>query len=213
MKKETFVMLMNGLEKSKTNTSEMVNEITQTLKKYRPDQMDFISDAGVIFEDWSLTDSVVEAVAKDFNYSSAEDDITWWVYESEFGKKYGYIYYNDKKIDVSNAELLYDALMFLEEEEKRNKKAPESPSPTTTDRYPNHTLKSLFDEINEAINHKPAEWRRGQFVFNYIDEKYGIAREVQFKHGIDCFYDDNNIDKFLNCAATLLNKRDKQTNI
>ena len=34
--------------------------------------------------------------------------------------------------------------------------------------------------ILTAMQKKPKEWRDGQFVFNYIDEMYGVARYVQF---------------------------------
>ena len=39
--------------------------------------------------------------------------------------------------------------------------------------------------------------RLGQAVFNLIDEMYGVARITQFKYGIDCFYNDNMIDNFI----------------
>lgn len=43
----------------------------------------------------------------------------------------------------------------------------------------------------------PSCWRKGQSVFNVIDKVFGVARTVQFEDGIDCFYNDNNIDKFI----------------
>ena len=40
--------------------------------------------------------------------------------------------------------------------------------------------------------------RKGQAIFNYVDENYGpVARQVQFEDGIDCFYDDSKIDEFI----------------
>lgn len=56
------------------------------------------------------------------------------------------------------------------------------------------------DEVFEAINKKPSYWRDGQAVFNYIDEIYGVARQVQFIDDIDCFYDDDNIEAFIVAA-------------
>jgi hypothetical protein len=44
---------------------------------------------------------------------------------------------------------------------------------------------------------KPKKWRSGQAVFNYIDNVYGVARQVQFEDKIDCFYDDSKIDDFI----------------
>ena len=53
---------------------------------------------------------------------------------------------------------------------------------------------------------KPSNWREGQFVFNTIDSLYGIARTVQFKDEIDCFYNDSEIDNFINACYNRLNK-------
>ena len=59
-----------------------------------------------------------------------------------------------------------------------------------------------FDEfkkeiIDFATKRCPTEWRRGQAVFNYIDQKYNIARLVQFIDNVDCFYNDEAIDQFI----------------
>ena len=51
---------------------------------------------------------------------------------------------------------------------------------------------------------KPPYWREGQFVFNTIDSLYGIARTVQFKDEIDCFYNDSEIDNFINACYNRL---------
>ena len=53
---------------------------------------------------------------------------------------------------------------------------------------------------------KPSHWREGQFMFNTIDSLYGIARIVQFKDRIDCFYDDSKINQFINACYNRLNK-------
>jgi hypothetical protein len=42
--------------------------------------------------------------------------------------------------------------------------------------------------------------RYGQSVFNYIEEKYGVARYVQFNDGIDCFYNDDKVELFIEDA-------------
>lgn len=52
-------------------------------------------------------------------------------------------------------------------------------------------------EVYRFLDTKPAEWRRGQAVFNFIDSTFGVARMVQFMDGVDCFYDDSNIDDFI----------------
>lgn len=65
------------------------------------------------------------------------------------------------------------------------------------------TVEELKKEISKI--EFPKNWRKGQSVFNYIDNVYGIARTIQFKYGIDCFYNDNNIDDFLNKAVEIIN--------
>lgn len=64
------------------------------------------------------------------------------------------------------------------------------------------------EKLKEEIfkNEKPQFWRDGQFVFNYIDSVYGVARDVQFKDGIDCFYRDDKIDAFIEAAANRINE-------
>lgn len=41
------------------------------------------------------------------------------------------------------------------------------------------------------------EYRYGQSVFNIVDQCIGLARTVQFCDGIDCFYDDEKVDAFI----------------
>ena len=65
------------------------------------------------------------------------------------------------------------------------------------------TVEELKKKISEI--EFPKNWRKGQSVFNYIDNVYGIARTIQFKYGIDCFYNDDNIDEFLNKAVEIIN--------
>lgn len=45
-------------------------------------------------------------------------------------------------------------------------------------------------------------WRLGQSVFNLLDTaQYGhLSRIVQMDYGIDCFYDDDKIDEFIERA-------------
>lgn len=70
------------------------------------------------------------------------------------------------------------------------------------------TLQEFLDDINDLLkNHKPDHWRRGQTVFNYIDDKYQVARIIQHQYGIDCFYDDKNIPDFLTIAYKLITNK------
>lgn len=68
------------------------------------------------------------------------------------------------------------------------------------------TFGDLKTEVMAAMEvTKPKQWRKGQFVFNYIDEVYGIARHVQFVDHVDCFYNDDQIDSFLRCVVDRYN--------
>lgn len=66
------------------------------------------------------------------------------------------------------------------------------------------TLQDFKNDIYSGIKELPENWRKGQKVFNYIDKKYGVARTVQFNRGIDCFYNDDVIDRFIKESYKLL---------
>lgn len=66
------------------------------------------------------------------------------------------------------------------------------------------TYEEFRGDVFKNIKNLPDNWRKGQKVFNYIESKYKIARIVQFDCGIDCFYRDDLIDKFLEKAYELL---------
>lgn len=68
-------------------------------------------------------------------------------------------------------------------------------------------FEELRREIIEAMKDKPRYIREGQFVFNYIDEKYGVARDIQFVDNIDCFYDDSQINTFIAKATQRIGKQ------
>lgn len=59
------------------------------------------------------------------------------------------------------------------------------------------TYHDFRNEVLGMMKLKPKDWRDGQFVFNYINENYGVARQVQFIECIDCFYDDEQIEAFI----------------
>jgi len=54
--------------------------------------------------------------------------------------------------------------------------------------------------LSYANNQRPLLWRRGQSVFNYINSRYHVARDVQFLDGVDCYYNDNMIDQFISLS-------------
>lgn len=51
-------------------------------------------------------------------------------------------------------------------------------------------------------------WRKGQSVFNVVDEHYGVARSVQFIDHVDCFYNDDKISEFLTKAYIKLTENE-----
>lgn len=52
------------------------------------------------------------------------------------------------------------------------------------------TYGDFIVKIWEEVAKCPKNWRKGQKVFNVIDEQFGVARDVQFGDNVDCFYDD-----------------------
>lgn len=78
----------------------------------------------------------------------------------------------------------------------------------TNDNKNNTTMKTLEELKNEVMTeaqNRPPYIRLGQFVFNYIDSVYGVARQVQFDDKVDCYYLDKNIDEFLKCSLKRIN--------
>jgi hypothetical protein len=67
------------------------------------------------------------------------------------------------------------------------------------------TLEELKNEVMTEAQNRPPYIRLGQFVFNYIESVYDVARQVQFDDKVDCFYLDKNIDEFLECALKRIN--------
>lgn len=72
------------------------------------------------------------------------------------------------------------------------------------------TLREFLEEIDVALLDREPHIREGQFVFNYIDKHYGVARDVMEYDGVDCYYKDIEIIKFINCAYRRIenNERD-----
>ena len=66
------------------------------------------------------------------------------------------------------------------------------------------TKEEFLAEIQQVIENRPTWARKGQAVFNHVDEKYGVARTAQFSHGKDCFYNDNYIPDFVECCWQLI---------
>ena len=68
-----------------------------------------------------------------------------------------------------------------------------------------YTPEDIWKVISKIV--KPKNWREGQFVFNVIEDEFGaVAREVQHLDRVDCFYDDKQIDNFIQKVCNRLNK-------
>lgn len=73
------------------------------------------------------------------------------------------------------------------------------------------TLEELKNEVMTEAQNRPPYIRLGQFVFNYIDTVYGVARQVQFDDKVDCYHLDKNIDEFLECSLKRINELPEHT--
>lgn len=60
------------------------------------------------------------------------------------------------------------------------------------------TLEEFRDDVLTAMKNKPESLRDGQFVLNYINEKYGGVSLNNYISLVDCYYNDKNIDAFIN---------------
>lgn len=69
------------------------------------------------------------------------------------------------------------------------------------------TKQQLKAELDRFLEEKPKTWRKGQAIFNYVDMKYNVAREAQFRYRIDCFYNDEKIDAFIDKCVELINEQ------
>lgn len=67
------------------------------------------------------------------------------------------------------------------------------------------TYNEFLTDVMNLVQECPKYWRIGQSIFNVIDTKYRVARDCQFLYGIDCFYDDNQIEPFLRKSFELIN--------
>lgn len=66
------------------------------------------------------------------------------------------------------------------------------------------TYEEFKEDVLNGIKAFQNNWRKGQKVFNYIDVKYRVARTAQFEKGVDCFYDDSQINKFIEESFKLI---------
>lgn len=61
-----------------------------------------------------------------------------------------------------------------------------------------------YDEFKSQILARAKEYppyiRKGQGIFNAVDELTGVARAVQFEDHIDCYHNEENINAFLEAS-------------
>lgn len=74
------------------------------------------------------------------------------------------------------------------------------------------TYEEFRSDVLSYATNRPKNWRFGQAVFNYIDQKYKVARYVQFVENMDCFYDDSNVEAFMFRSYEVLNKQQETPN-
>lgn len=59
------------------------------------------------------------------------------------------------------------------------------------------SFEEFYTDVIKGRLNSPKDWRFGQAVFNYIEKTYGVARDVQFIDNIDCFYHDEDVERFI----------------
>ena len=72
--------------------------------------------------------------------------------------------------------------------------------------YTREELKEIILDDSEKMNEPYPNYRWGKAVFNYVDEYFGVARKVQFEDNVDCFYNDDAVDAFIEKTLDALGK-------
>lgn len=72
--------------------------------------------------------------------------------------------------------------------------------------YTREELKEIILDDSKKMKELCPYYRWGQAVFNYVDEYLGVARKVQFEYNVDCFYNDDAVDAFIEKTLDALGK-------
>ena len=72
--------------------------------------------------------------------------------------------------------------------------------------YTREELKEIILDDSKKMKELYPYYRWGQAVFNYVDEYFGVARKVQFEDNVDCFYNDDAVDSFIEKTLDALGK-------
>ena len=72
--------------------------------------------------------------------------------------------------------------------------------------YTREELKEIILDDSNKMKELYPYYRWGQAVFNYVDEYFGVARKVQFEDNVDCFYNNDAVDAFIEKTLDALGK-------
>ena len=72
--------------------------------------------------------------------------------------------------------------------------------------YTREELKEIILDDSKKMKELYPYYRWGQAVFNYVDEYLAVARKVQFEDNVDCFYNDDAVDSFIEKTLDALGK-------
>ena len=72
--------------------------------------------------------------------------------------------------------------------------------------YTREELKEIILDDSKKMKELYPYYRWGQAVFNYVDEYFGVARKVQFEDNVDCFYNNDAVDAFIEKTLDALGK-------
>ena len=72
--------------------------------------------------------------------------------------------------------------------------------------YTREELKEIILDDSNKMKELYPYYRWGQAVFNYVDEYLGVARKVQFEDNVDCFYNNDAVDAFIEKTLDALGK-------
>ena len=103
IKKNDFIEIINRLQ-NYTELQDKINNLFEGLLDNR--EHDFCNAGSICIGHESVVVKLLEDMFE-------TDLISWWIYELDYGKGYkpGYLTEDDKEIDVSTVDKLYDVLI------------------------------------------------------------------------------------------------------
>lgn len=112
IKKNDFIEIINRLQ-NYTELQDKINDLFEGLLDNR--EHDFCNAGSICIGHESVVVKLLEDMFE-------TDLISWWIYELDYGKEYkpGYLTEDDKEIDVSTVDKLYDVLIEDLERKKKN---------------------------------------------------------------------------------------------